>query len=134
MVTPLHVPSQEAQKALGDAKRDIKQTSKELNAQLAEMEESLSNQLRRAERENSTVYLMRVPNIADLPVIQPHSVAKCAQSFAPYKAAISCRTSMRTWSREVHIVALAEMQQRNLSAYSRSLDASSIGALLDFQA
>ncbi|CAL8461578.1 g1109 [Coccomyxa elongata] len=66
----------EAQKALGDAKRDIKQTSKELNAQLAEMEESLGNQLRRAERENSTVYLMRVPNIADLPVIQPHSVAK----------------------------------------------------------
>ena len=72
------VPSQEAQKALGDAKKDIKQTSKELNAQLSEMEESLGNQLRRAERENSTVYLMRVPNIADLPIIQPHSVAKCA--------------------------------------------------------
>ncbi len=77
-MTPLRMPSQEAQKALGDAKRDIKQTSKELNAQLTEMEESLNNQLRRAERENSTVYLMRVPNIADLPIIQPHSVAKCA--------------------------------------------------------
>ncbi|KAK9909798.1 hypothetical protein WJX75_007558 [Coccomyxa subellipsoidea] len=66
----------EAQKALGEAKRDIKQTSKELNAQLADMEESLATQLRRAERENSTVYLMRVPNIADLPLVQPHSVAK----------------------------------------------------------
>lgn len=70
--------TQEAQKALGEAKRDIKQTSKELNAQLADMEESLATQLRRAERENSTVYLMRVPNIADLPLVQPHSVAKCA--------------------------------------------------------
>jgi hypothetical protein len=42
------------------------------------MEELLNSNLRRAERENSTVYLQRVPNIADLPVIQPHSVAKCA--------------------------------------------------------
>ena len=40
-------PPQEAQKALGEAKRDIKQTSKELNQQLADMEESLATQLRR---------------------------------------------------------------------------------------
>lgn len=56
----------------------MKATSKELAAQLADMEAALEVALRRAERENSTVYLMRVPNVADLPPIQAHSVAKCA--------------------------------------------------------
>ena len=51
-------------------------TSKELNQQLADMEELLNANLRRAERENSTVYLQRVPNIADLPAIQAFPVAK----------------------------------------------------------
>ena len=60
------------------AKRDAKGASKELNGQLAEMDEALAVSLKRAERENSTVYLMRVPNVADLPPIQPHSLAKCA--------------------------------------------------------
>lgn len=67
---------QEAQKYIATAKRDIKMTSKELNQQLADMEELLNANLRRAERENSTVYLQRVPNIADLPVIQAFPVAK----------------------------------------------------------
>ncbi len=40
------------------------------------MEELLNTNLRRAEKENSTVYLQRVPNIADLPPIQPFPVAK----------------------------------------------------------
>ncbi|CAK0747325.1 hypothetical protein CVIRNUC_001757 [Coccomyxa viridis] len=66
----------EAQKNIATAKRDIKMTSKELNQQLADMEELLSANLRRAERENSTVYLQRVPNIADLPAIQAFPVAK----------------------------------------------------------
>ena len=68
--------SQEAQKYIAAAKRDIKLTSKELNQQLADMEELLNTNLRRAEKENSTVYLQRVPNIADLPPIQPFPVAK----------------------------------------------------------
>lgn len=55
------------------------------------MEESLASQLRRAERENSTVYLMRVPNIADLPLVQPHSVAKCALSLVLSNACIHMR-------------------------------------------
>lgn len=84
-VTSVLTTPQEAQKALAEAKKDIKTTSKELNAQLADMEDSLTTQLRRAERENSTVYLMRVPNIADLPAIQPHSVAKCASSSTAFK-------------------------------------------------
>ena len=67
---------QEAQKYIATAKRDIKMTSKELNQQLADMEELLNANLRRAERENSTVYLQRVPNIADLPAIQAFPVAK----------------------------------------------------------
>lgn len=67
---------QEAQRHIAVAKKDIKLTSKELNQQLADMEELLNTNLRRAERENSTVYLQRVPNIADLPAIQPFPVAK----------------------------------------------------------
>ena len=75
---------QEAQKHIAAAKKDIKLTSKELNQQLADMEELLNINLRRAERENSTVYLQRVPNIADLPPIQPFPVAKCASKTLQY--------------------------------------------------
>lgn len=88
-VVLLHL--QEAQKAIAAAKKDIKQTSKELNSQLTEMEELLNTNLRRAERENSTVYLQRVPNIADLPAIQPHSVARCALSVGSFAGVAAFR-------------------------------------------
>jgi len=81
---------QEAQKHIAAAKKDIKLTSKELNQQLADMEELLNVNLRRAERENSTVYLQRVPNIADLPPIQPFPVAKCASQIFQHGMPTSC--------------------------------------------
>ena len=87
----MHAPPQEAQKSVALAKRDVKATSKELNGQLAEMEDALAVALKRAERENSTVYLMRVPNIADLPPIQAHSVAKCAHAALALHACSNSR-------------------------------------------
>ena len=38
--------------------------------------QSLSTALVKAERENATVYLQRVPNYADLPPIQPYILVK----------------------------------------------------------
>ena len=38
--------------------------------------QTLSSNLNRAERENATVYLMRIPNAVDLPAIQPYVLVK----------------------------------------------------------
>lgn len=38
--------------------------------------QTLSSNLNRAERENATVYLMRIPNVVDLPAIQPYVLVK----------------------------------------------------------
>ena len=40
------------------------------------MSQVLSKALTRAERENATVYLQRVPNFSDLPEIQPYILVK----------------------------------------------------------
>lgn len=40
------------------------------------MLQTLSTALVKAERENATVYLQRVPNFADLPAIQPYILVK----------------------------------------------------------
>lgn len=67
---------QEAQLALLPIKKDVKQCSKELQETLTTMEATLNMTLARAERENATVYLQRVPKAADLPAIQPSPLVK----------------------------------------------------------
>ncbi len=71
-----HVGVQEAQLGLLPIKKDIKQCSKELQEALATMEATLNMTLARAERENATVYLQRIPKASDLPPILPFALVK----------------------------------------------------------
>lgn len=66
----------EAHKSLILVKAQSKQCGKELIDNVKHSEEVLSTALVKAERENATVYLQRVPNFADLPPIQPYILVK----------------------------------------------------------
>jgi programmed cell death 6-interacting protein len=61
---------------LAAAKREAKSASRELQANVAEKEAAVAERLRRAERENASVYLQRVPAAADLPPIVPAALVK----------------------------------------------------------
>lgn len=66
----------EAHKSLILVKGQTKNCGKELVDNIKYDEEVLSTALVKAERENATVYLQRVPNFADLPPIQPYILVK----------------------------------------------------------
>ncbi|KAK9820581.1 hypothetical protein WJX72_011897 [[Myrmecia] bisecta] len=66
----------EAQRVLLPIKKDVKQCSKELNDGFKRSEDLLIANLAKAERENSTVYLQRIPNFADLPAVLGASLVK----------------------------------------------------------
>lgn len=61
---------------LARARKDAKATSKELQENVAAKESQVAQRLVKAERENATVYLQRVPAEADLPPIAPASLVK----------------------------------------------------------
>ncbi|KAL6776623.1 HLM1 [Auxenochlorella protothecoides x Auxenochlorella symbiontica] len=65
-----------AQIVLARARKDAKATSKELQENVAAKESQVAQRLAKAERENATVYLQRVPAEADLPPIAPASLVK----------------------------------------------------------
>lgn len=67
---------QEASKNVQATKRDIKLVGRELNEALATLEGTLIKNLNRAERENETVYLQRIPDVKDLPKIAPAPLVK----------------------------------------------------------
>lgn len=50
--------------------------AKELSDAFKALNETLGNNLLRADRENATVYLQRIPAFADLPIIAPASLVK----------------------------------------------------------
>eukprot|EP00884_Botryococcus_braunii_P008240 jgi/Botrbrau1/17417/Bobra.0054s0013.1 len=66
----------EAQLALLPIKKEAKQCSKELQDALANSEATLNMTLAKAERENATVYLQRIPKASDLPPILPSPLVK----------------------------------------------------------
>lgn len=66
----------EAHKSLLLVKGQSKQCGKELVDTIKLSEEVLSKALTKAERENATVYLQRVPAFSDLPDIQPYILVK----------------------------------------------------------
>eukprot|EP00887_Chlorella_sp_A99_P006063 scaffold22.g6063.t1 len=65
-----------SQGILAAAKKEAKNASKELQDNVAAKEAAVATRLVKAERENATVYLQRVPDEADLPPIAPHSVVR----------------------------------------------------------
>ena len=67
---------------MATAKRELKLVGRELNEALATAESTLIKNLTRAERENATVYLQRIPNVADLPKKSPACLPALATSFA----------------------------------------------------
>lgn len=67
---------QEAHKSVQAAKKEAKAVGRELNESLAAAESLLIKNLTRAEKENATVYLQRIPNFADLPKIVPAPLVK----------------------------------------------------------
>lgn len=67
---------QEAQRLLDGAKKDLKGVSKELNDAYRILGEHLGTTLLRADKENATVYLQRIPAFADLPQIVPATLVK----------------------------------------------------------
>ena len=67
---------QEAQKLLEGAKKDLKTVAKELNDAYRILGEHLGTTLLRADKENATVYLQRIPAFHDLPQIVPASLVK----------------------------------------------------------
>eukprot|EP00891_Asterochloris_glomerata_P000589 jgi/Astpho2/589/e_gw1.00013.8.1_t len=66
----------EAHRMLLIVKKEAKMCGHELQESMRFTEETLSSNLNRAERENATVYLMRIPNVVDLPAIQPYVLVK----------------------------------------------------------
>lgn len=68
--------AQEAQKILDGAKKDLKTVSKELNDAFRILGEHLGTTLLRADKENATVYLQRIPAFNDLPQIVPAPLVK----------------------------------------------------------
>ena len=67
---------QEAQKILDGIKKEVKSVSRELNDTYKALSETLGNNLLRADRENATVYLQRIPQFLDLPPIAPAALVK----------------------------------------------------------
>lgn len=67
---------QEAHKSVATAKREARSVGRELNDAIATAESTLIKNLTRAERENATVYLQRIPNVADLPKVLPAPLVK----------------------------------------------------------
>lgn len=67
---------QEAQRTLEGAKKETKSVAKELGDAVKLLNETLGNNLLRADRENATVYLQRIPQFSDLPQIAPASLVK----------------------------------------------------------
>ncbi|GAB4820758.1 hypothetical protein N2152v2_007804 [Parachlorella kessleri] len=64
---------------LANCKREAKNASRELQEAAQAKEEAAVNRLARAEKENATVYLQRVPNDADLAAVAPASLVKSVQ-------------------------------------------------------
>lgn len=65
-----------AQTTLTAARREAKNASKDLQDNVAEKEQAVATRLAKAERENATVYLQRVPAAADLPGVVPAALVK----------------------------------------------------------
>lgn len=61
---------------LESAKKEAKSASKELQENVVEKERLVSERLAKAERENSMVYLQRIPPAADLPGVTPACLVK----------------------------------------------------------
>eukprot|EP00208_Stichococcus_sp_RCC1054_P002835 CAMPEP_0206140322 /NCGR_PEP_ID=MMETSP1473-20131121/9097_1 /ASSEMBLY_ACC=CAM_ASM_001109 /TAXON_ID=1461547 /ORGANISM="Stichococcus sp, Strain RCC1054" /LENGTH=740 /DNA_ID=CAMNT_0053534441 /DNA_START=308 /DNA_END=2527 /DNA_ORIENTATION=- len=59
----------EAQKVMAPVKKDLRGVNKELVDAVKALDETIARHLTRAERENATVYLQRVPATKDLPPI-----------------------------------------------------------------
>jgi programmed cell death 6-interacting protein len=68
--------AQAAQTSLVAAKKEAKHASRDLQDTVAATEAAVFDRLQRAERENATVYLQRVPSAADLPPIAPAPLVK----------------------------------------------------------
>lgn len=68
-----------AQIPLNAAKKEAKAASKDLQENVAEKERAIAERLAKAERENATVYLQRVPAAADLPGVVPAVLVKPVQ-------------------------------------------------------
>ena len=62
--------------SLDSAKKEAKSASKELQENVVEKERLVSERLAKAERENSMVYLQRIPAAADLPGVTPACLVK----------------------------------------------------------
>ncbi|EFN58134.1 hypothetical protein CHLNCDRAFT_141882 [Chlorella variabilis] len=65
-----------SQQVLVQAKAEARNASKELQDNVAWKEQWIATRLQKAERENSTVYLQRIPAEVDLPPIVPASLVK----------------------------------------------------------
>lgn len=61
---------------LAEAKREAKNASKELQESVAYKESAIDTRLAKADRENATIYLQRIPDGGDLPAIVPVALAK----------------------------------------------------------
>lgn len=70
------MPAQEAHKSVAAAKREVKHVGKELQEAVVTLNDTLIKALSVAERENSTVYLQRIPPNPDLPKIVPAAIVK----------------------------------------------------------
>lgn len=57
-------------------KKEVKTVSRELNDAYKALADNLGNALLRADRENATVYLQRIPQFLDLPQIAPAALVK----------------------------------------------------------
>ena len=68
--------AQEAHKSVAAAKREVKHVGKELQDAVVVLNDTLIKALSVAERENSTVYLQRIPPNPDLPKILPAAIVK----------------------------------------------------------
>lgn len=111
---------------LGTTRKEAKSASKELQEATALKEEAAATRLTRAEKENATVYLQRVPLNSDLPAIAPASLVKSVapselrpvQEAGMFKGVVP-ESSARSLSKYTDMVdALIRQQMEKLAAAS----------------